>query len=101
MTAPKKEDVIKYLMQLRKHLVHALQQPNISPKRFNECREQLLPLDEQLRMLGVTDLPLVPQMSASYVRPSRYQRRQRMRGDKFNSYENRIKRKFERANSDE
>lgn len=49
MTAPTKEDAAKYLLQLRKHLVHALQQPNISPKRFNECREQILPLDTQLR----------------------------------------------------
>lgn len=78
MDAPKRpdrEDVVAVLKQLRATLAHALRQPNISPIRFNEVREQLLPLDEQLRNLGVTGLEILPQMAPTYVRPTRHQRR--------------------------
>lgn len=88
--------VIKHLMQLRKTLVHSLNQPRIGPRRFNEIREQLLPLDEQLRGLGVEDLPITPQMQPSFVKQSRYQRRKHQRDGKFNSYESRIAEKAAR-----
>lgn len=87
--------VIKHLTQLRATLVHALTHQNISAKRFNEIRSQLLPLDEQLRGLGV-DLEPTPQMSSTYVRLSRHDRRMRQRANKFDTIEQRIKRKAER-----
>lgn len=80
---PTKEDVIRHLTQLRATLAHALTQPNISPKRFNEIREQLAPLDAQLHWLGVDTLPTIPQMQPTYVRPSRFQLRQHKRAGKF------------------
>jgi len=85
-----REQVIKHLMQLRKTLVHSLNQPRIGPRRFNEIREQLLPLDAQLRKLGIDDLPVTPQMQPSFVKQSRYERRKHQRDGKFNSYESRI-----------
>jgi hypothetical protein len=89
-----REKVIDHLMQLRATLAHALKQPNIGAKRFNEVREQLLPLDQQLRALGV-DLEPTPQMNPSY-RPnlSRAQRRQRHRANKYRSYEQRVQDHF-------
>ena len=95
MNKPTTEDVIRHLTQLRKTLALSLTQPHISARRFNEIREQLRPLDEQLRNMGVTDLPVTPQMSPSYVVPSRYERRKHKRADKFNSYESRVRRRFE------
>jgi hypothetical protein len=62
------------LMTLRTQLTHALTQRDISPKKFNDIREQLLPLDEQLRKLGV-DVSPTPQMNPNYVRPTRRQKR--------------------------
>lgn len=78
MNAPQRPglaDVVKVLLQLRATLAHTLKQPNVSPTRFNDAREQLAPLDEQLRNLGVTDLDVLPQMAPTYVRPTRHQRR--------------------------
>lgn len=78
MDAPKRpdrDDVIGVLKQLRATLAHALKQPNISPIRFNDAREQMLGLDEQLHNMGVTDLEVLPQMAPTYVRPTRHQRR--------------------------
>lgn len=96
-----KEDVIKHLQQLRATFVHALTQRNIGAKRFNEIREQLLPLDEQLRNLGV-DLEPTPQMQAAYRgHLSRAERRQRHRASKFPSYEQRTMRKIAAARGDE
>lgn len=92
-----KEEVIKHLQQLRATLVHALTQRNIGTKRFNEIREQLLPLDEQLRKLGVDPEP-TPQMQAAYRGYlSRTERRQRHRASKFPSYEQRTMRKLRSA----
>lgn len=72
---PNRDDVIRVLKQLRATLAHALKQANISPARFNEVREQLAPLDEQLRNMGVLDLEVLPQMAPTYIRPTRHQRR--------------------------
>jgi hypothetical protein len=85
-----REQVIKLLKQTRATLAHALKQPNIGPRRFNDIREQLLPLDEQLRLMGVDDLEVLPQMAATYVRPTRHQRRKNMHDRKYNSYERRV-----------
>lgn len=84
-----KYDVIRHLQQLRATMAHALTQPNISPKRFNEIREQMLPLDVELHKLGVTDLNPVPQASPLYIRPTRFQRRQAKRGRSFTERMNR------------
>lgn len=83
-------NVIKMLQQLRATLAHALSQPYIGAKRFNDIRAQLAPLDQQLRGLGV-DLQPIPQMSPSYVVPSRKQRRDRQ---KAGTYEQRVKRRL-------
>lgn len=72
---PTVERTIGLLKQLRATLAHALKQPNISPIRFNDARELMLGLDEQLRNLGVTGLEVLPQMAPTYVRPTRHQRR--------------------------
>jgi len=91
-------DTIRMLKQLRAQLVHALTQPNITATRFNSIREQLRPLNEQLRQMGVTDLEIVPQLAPSYVVPTRAQRREKLRARKYPSYEQRIKaRKNEQA----
>lgn len=63
---PTKEDVIKHLTQLRNTLAHSLRQPHISPARFNEIREQLVPLDAELHKLGVDTEP-TPQMNPAFV----------------------------------
>ena len=97
--AVSKEQVIKHLMQLRATLAHALTQPNISVKRFNEIRDQMLPLDEQLRTLGI-DPKVTPQMNPAYVRLTRHQRRQRQRASKFPAYEQRIREKLEVRDDD-
>lgn len=92
-----KEQIIEHLLRLRATLAHALTQRNISAKRFNEIREQLLPLDEQLRNLGVDPEP-TPQMQAAYRgHLSRAERRQRHRASKFPSYEQRTMRKLRSA----
>ena len=88
-----KEQVIAHLTTLRKMLAHALTQPNISPKRFNEIREQMLPLDEQLRALGVDFAP-TPQMQPTYEILTRAQRRKRARDSKFNTYEQRVQQRL-------
>lgn len=95
MEAPNHDSVVKHLMQLRATMAHALTQPNISAKRFNDIRAQLLPLDDQLRKLGV-DLAPTPQMSPNYVRLSRHDRRQRQRASKFDTYEQRVRQKIDR-----
>jgi hypothetical protein len=97
MTAPTKEDVIKMLMQLRKTLAHALTQPNISPKRFNDIREQLLPLDVQLNNLGVE---LEPAPQQHHVKLTRYQKRKRNRDSKHSSYEARVRHKLAHSKID-
>lgn len=94
MKPPSMDDVKKHLLQLRATLVHALTQPNISPKRFNECRSQILPLDQQLRALGVEDLPFTAQMQPSFVKVTRHERRQRQRASKHSPYEQRVQSKL-------
>lgn len=92
-----KEQVIKHLTQLRRSLAHSLKQPNISALRFNEIRAQLLPLDEQLRQLGVDPEP-TPQMSASYIRQPRAERRRNTHNRKRdNGYEARAMQTIKRA----
>lgn len=84
-----KQQVIEHLTQLRRSLAHALKQPNISPARFNDIRAQLLPLDEQLRILGV-DMEPTPQMSAHHIVLTRKQKRHRNRESKHSTYEQRL-----------
>jgi hypothetical protein len=95
------EKTIAYLMELRKHLVHALKNPRISPAQFNDARQQLAGLDVQLRQLGKHDMDVVPQMNPSYTRPTRAQRRNHMRGQKYNSIERRLALKAQERNRDE
>lgn len=87
-----KSDVIRLLKQLRATLSHALSQPNISPERFNEIRAQMMPLDEQLRALGETDLTITPQMSTSYAIPTRRERRQMAKRRKHLTFAQRVMR---------
>jgi len=87
-----KDDVIRHLKQIRATLTHALTQPDISVTRFNAIREQLLPLDEELRKLGIDPEP-TPQMGHAYVKLTRYQQRRRARASKFPSYEQRLREK--------
>ena len=88
-----KETVIKHLLQLRATIAHMLKQPGISPWRFNDARAQLIPLDEQLRNLGV-DLEPLPQAAPAYRVLSRAERRQRQRASKFGTYEQRVQHKL-------
>jgi hypothetical protein len=89
-----REKVIEHLTQLRNTLAHALTQPHISADRFNEIRAQLLPLDQQLRALGI-DLAPTPQMNPNYQpHLTRAQRRQRHRASKYQTYEQRVQRKI-------
>lgn len=90
-----KDTVIGHLTNLRKTLAHSLTQPHISAKRFNEIRDQLLPLDQQLRDLGV-DMAPTPQMAATYVKPTRFERRKHQRASKHSTYEQRLRQRLER-----
>lgn len=67
------DDALRIMMALRAQLVHALAQRNIGAKRFNAIREQLIPLDAELRKLGA-DLSPTPQMNPAYVRPTKIER---------------------------
>lgn len=88
------DEVVKTLLALRKQLVHALGMPKISPAKFNDIKQQLVPLNEQLRRMGI-DLDPVPQMT--YLRPTRAQRRDRKRAHKWESYESRVRQKLAKA----
>lgn len=92
--------VIQHLQQLRATLAHALQQRNISPRRFNEIREQIVPLDIQLKNLGAEPGEAIPQARANYVNMTRAQRRVRARANKFDTYENRVKAKLAKRGDD-
>lgn len=88
------DEVIRHLKQLRATFAHAIKQSNIGPARFNELREQLLPLDVQLRNLGVTDLEVLPQMAATFVKPTRHQRRMTQRKRKTATYSQQLQRRI-------
>lgn len=83
---PDRASVIKVLLQLRTTLAHAIRQPNIGPARFDEIREQLIPLDLQLHDMGVTDVEVLPQLAPTYVKPTRHQRRVTQRKRKSATY---------------